>query len=75
MKSPDLPQGVAGKWVLEPDGKLVMIITAELNAAMQQKPIPEQTLPAQTVKAASKDSVEVASPDGSTHTWTRTAAP
>jgi hypothetical protein len=44
MKSPDLPRGTAGKWILHPDGELEMIVTAELNADMQQKPVPEQRL-------------------------------
>ena len=29
MKSPDLPRGAAGKWILHPDRQLKMIITAE----------------------------------------------
>jgi hypothetical protein len=40
MKSPDLPRGAAGTWVLHPNGKLDMIVTAELNDAMQQKAAP-----------------------------------
>ena len=44
MKSPDLPRRAAGEWILQPDGQLEMIIRAELDTAMQQKPVSEQKL-------------------------------
>jgi hypothetical protein len=75
MKSPDLPRGAAGKWVLHPDGQLDMIITAELNAAMQQKPVPEQTIQGQRLTASSRDTIQVTAPGGLTDTWTRAHAP
>jgi hypothetical protein len=58
MKSPDLPRGAAGKWILHPDGELEMIITAELNAAMHQKPVPEQKLQNQRLSASSRDIIQ-----------------
>jgi hypothetical protein len=75
MKSPDLPRGAAGKWILHPDGQLEMVITAELNVAMQQKPVPEQKIQGQRLTASSPDIIQVAAPGGLTDTWTRTNAP
>jgi len=57
MKSPDLPRGAAGKWILHPDGQLEMIITAELDAATQQKPVPERKLQEQRLSASGRDIV------------------
>jgi len=71
MKSVDLPRGAAGRWILHSDGELEMIINAELNAAMEQKPVPEQTLGGQKLTVASKDIMQVNAPDGTTDTWTR----
>ena len=58
MKGPDLPRGAAGKWILHPDGQLEMIVTAELNADMQQKPVPEQKLQKQRLVASSRDIIQ-----------------
>lgn|SRR5215211_7622057 len=74
MKSPDLPRGAAGKWILHPDGQLEMVITAELNVAMQQKPVPEQKIQGQRLTASSPDIIHVAAPGGLTDAWTRTTA-
>ena len=71
MKSPDLPRGAAGKWILHPDGQLEMIVTAELNAAMQQKPVPEQKIQKQRVSASSRDIIQVTAPGELTDMWTR----
>jgi hypothetical protein len=71
MKSPDLPRGAAGKWILHPDGQLEMIVTAELNAAMQQKPVPEQKIQKQRLSASSRDIIQVTAPGELTDTWTR----
>ena len=75
MKSPDLPRGAAGKWILYPDGQLEMIITAELNAAMLQKPVPEQKLQKQRLSASGRDIIQAAAPGELTDTWTRLKAP
>jgi len=75
MKSPDLLRGAAGKWILHTDGQLEMVVTAELNAAMQQKPVPEQKIPGQTLTASGRDIIQVSAPGGLTDTWTRTNAP
>jgi hypothetical protein len=75
MKSPNLPRGAAGTWVLHPDGKIDMIVTAEVNAAMEQKPVPQQTIRAQTLTASGRDTIQVTAPGGLTDTWTRTNAP
>ncbi len=75
MKSPDLPRGAAGKWILHLDGKIDMIVNAEVNAAMQQKPVPEQMIQGQTLTAAVEDTIRVTAPGGLTDTWTRTHAP
>jgi hypothetical protein len=58
MKSPDLPRGVAGKWILYPDGQLEMIVTAELNTDMQQKSVPEQKLQKQRLSASRGDIIQ-----------------
>ena len=71
MKSPDLPRGAAGKWILHPDGQLEMIVTAELNADMQQKPVPEQRLQKQRLSASSRDIIQATAPGQLTDTWTR----
>ena len=71
MKSPDLPRGAAGKWILHPDGQLEMIVTAELNADMQQKPVPEQKLQKQRLVASSRDIIQATAPGELTDTWTR----
>jgi len=52
MKSPALPRGAAGRWLLHPDGQLDMIVTTELNAAMQQKPVPQQQIQGQKLTAS-----------------------
>ena len=75
MKSPDLPRGAAGKWLLHADGQLEMVVTAELNASMQQKPVAEQKIPGQKLTASGRDIIQVNAPGGSTDTWTRTNAP
>jgi hypothetical protein len=75
MKSPDLPRGAAGKWILSGDGQLEMIITAELNPAMQQKPVPEQKLQKQKVSASGPDIILATAPDELTDTWTRIKGP
>jgi hypothetical protein len=75
MKSPNLPRGAAGKWILHPDGKIDMIVNAEMNAAMQQKPVPEQTIQGQTLTASGRDTIQVTAPSGLTDTWTRINAP
>jgi len=75
MKSPDLPRGAAGKWILYPDGQLEMIVTEELNAAMQQKPVPEQKLQKQKLSASSRDVIQATAPGEQTDTWTRINAP
>lgn len=75
MKSPDLPRGAAGKWILYPDGQLEMIITAELNPAMLQKPVPEQKLQKQRLSASGRDIIQAAAPGELTDTWTRLKAP
>ena len=71
MKSPDLPRGAAGKWILYPDGELEMIVTAELNSAMQQKPVPEQRLQKQKLIASSRDIIQATASGELTDTWTR----
>ena len=71
MKSPDLPRGAAGKWILYPDGQLEMIVTAELNGDMQQKPVPEQKLQKQRLSASSRDIIQATAPGELTDTWTR----
>lgn len=71
MKSPDLPRGAAGKWILHPDGQLEMIVTAELNADMQQKPVPEQKLQKQRLSVRSRDILQATAPGELTDTWTR----
>jgi hypothetical protein len=75
MKSPDLPRGAAGEWILHPDGQLEMIVTAELNTAMQQKPVPEQQLQKQRLSASDPDSIQATTPGELTDTWTRIKAP
>ena len=75
MKSPDLPRGAAGKWILCPDGELEMIITAELNPAMLQKPVPEQKLQKQRLSPSGRDIILAATPGELTDTWTRLKAP
>ena len=74
MKSPDLPRGAAGKWILCADGQLEMIVTAEVNAAMQQKPMPEQKLQKQRLSARGRDIIEATAPGELTDTWTRVNA-
>jgi len=71
MKSTDLPRGAAGKWILYADGQLDMIVTAELNAAMQQKSVPEQKLQKQRLSASGRDIIEATVPGELTDTWTR----
>ena len=75
IKSPDLPRGAAGKWILHSDGQLEMIITAELNAAMQQKPVPEQKLQKQRLIASSRDVIQATAPGELTDTWRRINRP
>jgi len=75
MKSPDLPRGAAGKWLLHPDGQLEKIVTAELNVAMQQKPVPEQKLQKQRLNAPNRDIVQATAPGEKTDTWTRISRP
>jgi hypothetical protein len=75
MKSPNLPRGAAGTWVLHPDGKLDMIVDAEVNSALQQKPVPQQKIQEQTLSASGRDTIQVVAPGGLTDTWTRTNAP
>ena len=75
MKSPDLPRGAAGKWILQPDGQIEMIITAELNTAMQQKPVPEQKLQKQRLSASGPDTIQATAPGELTDRWTRIKAP
>ena len=75
MKSPDLPRGAAGKWILHPDGQLEMIITAELNSARQQKPVREQKLQKQRLSASGRDIIQATAPGELTDTWTRINAP
>lgn len=74
MKSPDLPRGAAGKWILHPDGQLEMIVTAELDAALQQKPVPTQKLQMQRLSASSRDIIQAIAPGELTDTWTRISA-
>jgi hypothetical protein len=74
MKSPDLPRGAAGKWILHPNGQMEMIITAELNAAMQQKPVPKQKLQKQRLSASGPDIIQVTAPGELTDTWRRVNA-
>ena len=71
MKSPNLPRGAAGKWILHSDGELEMTINAELNAEMQQHPIPEQNVRGQKLSASGPDTIQVVAPGGLTDTWTR----
>jgi hypothetical protein len=75
MKSPDLPRGTAGKWILHPDGQLEMIVTAELDTATQQKPVPEQKFENQRLSASNRDIVQATAPGGKTDTWTRIYTP
>ena len=74
MKSVDLPRGVAGKWILYPDAQLEMIITAELNAAAQQKSAPEQKLQNQRLSASGRNIMQTTAPNELTDTWTRVNA-
>jgi len=74
MKSPDLPRGAAGKWILYPDGQLEMIVTAELNTDMQQKPVPEQKLQKQRLSASRRDIIQATAPGELTDTWRRVNA-
>ena len=75
MKSPDLPRAAAGTWVLHPNGKLDMIVTAELNDAMQQKAAPHQITKGQTFTASGRDRIQASSPSESTDVWTRINTP
>jgi hypothetical protein len=75
MKSPDLPRGAAGKWILHGDGELEMIVTAELNAAMEQKPVPEQKIQGQKLTASGRDIIQITAAGGLTDKWTRTNTP
>ena len=75
MKSLDLPRGATGKWILGPDGQLEMTITAELNAAMQQKPVPEQKLQKQRLSASGPDIIQATAPGELIDTWTRVKVP
>ncbi len=75
MKSPDLPRGAAGKWILHPDGQLEMIVTAELSATMQQRPVPEKKIQKQRLSAFSRDIIQATAPGELTDTWIRINAP
>ena len=76
MKSPNLPRGAAGTWVLRADGKIDMIVNAEMNAPMQQEPVPQQAIHGQILTASGKDTIQVTAPAGGlTDIWTRTNAP
>jgi hypothetical protein len=72
MKSPDLPRGAAGKWILHADGEIELVINAELNSAMQQKPVPEKVLRGQKLTVTNKDMMQVSAPDGTIDMWKRT---
>ena len=63
--------GAAGKWILYPDGQLEMIVTAELSAAMHQKPVAEQKLQKQRLNPSGRDIIRATVPGELTDTWTR----
>ena len=75
MKSPSLPRGAAGTWVLHADGTIDMIVNAEIDAAMHQKPVPPQTVPGQLLTASGRHTIQVKASGGLSDTWTRTNAP
>jgi hypothetical protein len=74
MKRSDLPRGAAGKWILYPDGQLEMIVTAELNTDLQQKPVPEQKRQKQRLSASRRDIIQATAPGELTDTWRRVNA-
>jgi hypothetical protein len=48
-----------------------MIITAELDTAMQQKPVSEQKLQKQKLSASGPDTIQATAPGELTDTWIR----